>query len=158
VTEDEFDRLFPMDSGILLFVDAHPDRKGVPADYQRHAFLEIMTPYNEYVRAAVKAEDFVTVVRLTARVTQILEKHTRVEYDLLLPTQLMLQEYLHAIGRRARRELIRRTLTCTKAEYPNFIAMLERVVTDDFEEDCAVVKRALAEGRTNIFDDLRRKE
>jgi hypothetical protein len=153
--EREFDRIFPMDSGIL-WIDAHPERAGPPADYQHEIFHEIMVPFTQYLFAAVKTKDYDLAIRLIVRAEQILDHHTQNDFDLFLPTQRQFQADLRRIGRFARRELIRRTLTCTEAEYPKFIAMLERVVTDDFDEDWEVVKRALAEGRKNIFDDLRR--
>jgi hypothetical protein len=82
------------------------------------------------------------------RARVFLNKYVVASPRLLKPTELEMKAFVKRVERFVQRTVIRRALVSGQ-EYVRPIAR------DTFDEDVAIAKRALAEGRTDMFSDLR---
>src|SRR5262245_17980894 len=124
--EREFDRLYPMDSSILLIT--LPGDEGLPVkkDTQLGVLDEIFTPFNEYLRDALKRRDMDLALRLVMRADKILDTYIVEDFDLLVPARVQLRQTIFTIYRMLRRHFIRKVLTCDEADVPELLSVLEK--------------------------------
>jgi hypothetical protein len=112
------------------------------------AWFAIILPLNEYLVAALRKKDYMLGIQLMKRAERIISEHVKAEFELLVPMQVKLRRLLARARRFARRELIRRALTCSKEEHELYLGVIQDLLqTDGFQEDFDYVRAALAEGR-----------
>jgi hypothetical protein len=139
-----------------------PWEKDLPPEPRthRHVFAEISSQLLDFLTDAVAAAkaggDCLKPIRIMVQAEKLIDEYTREGWFMLDPLQTDLQSTILLAHRAARRELIRRALTCAAADRPYFDGILRSGKLDGpgAVEDFRAVEAHIDEGRS-LYDDLR---
>jgi hypothetical protein len=163
VRDDDGNPLFDEDGdpalryGSLPFCFTDPDAPINP-EAHRLTFLDVGHQIIEHVEAALKRKDDRAAFRMMAKGERIVAAYVAEGFFLFEPFQQQLRESVYLSLRLARREFIRRALTCPEDRRPFYDEFIRSGALEGpgAVEDYEIVERHLDEGKA-LWDDLRRQ-